>query len=215
MTDAEILGHVDHTILRADARWEEVRAVCEEALRYHTASACIPPCYVGRAAGAFPGLNLCTVVGFPLGNVPTAVKVYETRQAIKAGAREIDMVVNIGDAKDWEFEACLREVKAVRAACKGALLKVIVETCLLAEHEKRALCGVCSAAGADFIKTSTGFGSAGAELSDIALFSKHLTNGVKIKAAGGIRTREQMEAFLAAGCERIGTSAASVLFENA
>ncbi|MBR4200736.1 MAG: deoxyribose-phosphate aldolase [Oscillospiraceae bacterium] len=215
MTNAEILSHIDHTILKPDAKWEDVMQICEEALQYHTASVCIPPWYVGQAKKAFPALNICTVVGFPLGYEETAAKAQEAELAIAAGAREIDMVINIAALKNGDDAAVLEDIKALRTACQTAILKVIVETCCLTEDEKIRVCRLVTEAGADYIKTSTGFGSAGAQLEDIALFRAHIGPDVKIKAAGGIRTREQMEAFLDAGCDRIGCSAARILFAEA
>lgn len=199
---------IDHTVLKATAGWDEIRVLCEEATACQTASVCIPPAYVKRAHGAFPALNLCTVIGFPLGYNTTACKVFETRDAIENGAEEIDMVVNLGDVKNGDFDAVCEEIAAIRAAAQGKVLKVIVETCYLTQEEKIQLCRCVTEAGADYIKTSTGFGSAGAQLEDIALFRRHIGKDVKIKAAGGIRTRESMEEFCSAGCERIGSSAA-------
>ena len=215
MTSAEILSHIDHTVLKPDAKWEDVQQICEEALTYHTASVCIPSYYVARAKAQFPALNVCTVIGFPLGCQPASVKQFETAEAVSDGADEIDMVINISALKNGEDSIILEEIKAVRAACTGQILKVIIETCYLTEDEKIRVCKLVTEGGADYIKTSTGFGSAGAQLEDIALFKEHIGENVKIKAAGGIRTREQMEAFLAAGCDRIGCSAAKILFAEA
>ena len=214
MTNAEILSHIDHTVLKPDAKWESVAQICTEAMQYHTASVCIPPCWVKTAREAFPQLNICTVIGFPLGYQTASVKAAETKQAIEDGADEIDMVINVSALKSGDSETVLREMRLVRAACPDAVLKVIIETCLLTESEKILCCKLVTEAGADYIKTSTGFGSAGAQLEDIALFRKHIGSDVKIKAAGGIRTREQMEAFLNAGCDRIGCSAAKRLFDG-
>ncbi|MBR3267341.1 MAG: deoxyribose-phosphate aldolase [Oscillospiraceae bacterium] len=214
MTNAEILSHIDHTVLKPDAKWESVAQICTEAMQYHTASVCIPPCWVKTAREAFPQLNICTVIGFPLGYQTASVKAAETKQAIEDGADEIDMVINVSALKSGDSETVLREMRLVRAACPDAVLKVIIETCLLTESEKILCCKLVTEAGADYIKTSTGFGSAGAQLEDIALFRKHIGSDVKIKAAGGIRTREQMEAFLNAGCDRIGCSAAKILFDG-
>ena len=215
MTNAEILSHIDHTVLKPDAAWKDVQQICEEALTYHTASVCIPSYYVGRAKAQFPALNVCTVIGFPLGYQPASVKQFETAEAVSDGADEIDMVINISALKNGEDSVILDEIKAVRAACSEQILKVIVETCFLTEDEKIRVCKLVTEGGADYIKTSTGFGSAGAQLDDIALFRANIGENVKIKAAGGIRTREQMEAFLAAGCDRIGCSAARILFDEA
>ncbi|MDE6030004.1 MAG: deoxyribose-phosphate aldolase [Oscillospiraceae bacterium] len=211
MTDQEILSHIDHTLLRADAAAGEIDKLCAEALEYKTASVCIPASYVAYARGKFPGLNICTVIGFPLGYSTTAVKCFEARDAIQNGADEIDMVINLGWVKDGKFPEVQREIADVKAACGDKILKVIIETCYLTQEEKIALCGCVTAAGADYIKTSTGFGSAGADIEDIRLFKKHIGENVRIKAAGGIRTREDMERFLSEGCDRIGTSAARLL----
>ena len=213
MTNTEILSHIDHTNLRPDAKWEDIAQLCEEALQYHTASVCIPSCYVRRAKEQYPALNVCTVIGFPLGYQPASVKQFEAAEAVADGADEIDMVINVSALKNGEDSTVLDEIRAVRAACSEQILKVIVETCYLTEDEKIRVCSLVSEGGADYIKTSTGFGSAGAELADIAIFKAHVAEHVKIKAAGGIRTREQMEAFLAAGCDRIGCSAARILFD--
>ncbi len=215
MTNAEILSHIDHTILKADAKWEDVAQICEEALQYHTASVCIPPWYVARAKQTYPELNICTVVGFPLGYEESAAKAQEAALALAAGAREIDMVINIAALKNGDDETVLADIKKLRTACRSAILKVIVETCCLTEDEKIRVCKLVTEGGGDYIKTSTGFGSAGAQLEDIALFKQHIGPNVKIKAAGGIRTREQMVAFLEAGCDRIGCSAARILFDEA
>lgn len=215
MTNAEILSHIDHTILMADAKWEDVAQICEEALQYHTASVCIPPWYVARAKQTYPELNICTVVGFPLGYEESAAKAQEAALALAAGAREIDMVINIAALKNGDDETVLADIKKLRTACHSAILKVIVETCCLTEDEKIRVCKLVTEGGGDYIKTSTGFGSAGAQLEDIALFKQHIGPNVKIKAAGGIRTREQMVAFLEAGCDRIGCSAARILFDEA
>lgn len=214
MTNAEILAHIDHTVLKPDAKWEDIAQICREALTYHTASVCIPPCYVARAKREFPELNVCTVIGFPLGYQQTAVKVCETSEAVNAGADEIDMVINVSALKNGDDAAVLDEIRSIRKACSGKVLKVIIETCLLTEDEKIRCCKMVTEAGADYIKTSTGFGSAGAKPEDIALFRRYIGPDVKMKAAGGIRTREQMEAFLAAGCDRIGCSAAKILFDE-
>jgi len=209
MTDREILSRVDHTLLQAVASREQVKTLCEEALRHEVASVCVPPVYVRPVYAEYgKSLVICTVVGFPLGYSVTAAKVLETEQAIADGASEIDVVVNISDVKNGYFNAVLDEVKAVRKACGGKILKVIVETCYLSEDEKIRLCKIVTEAGADFIKTSTGFGTAGAALADIALFRRHIGANVRIKAAGGIKTREDLEAFIEAGAERIGTSSA-------
>jgi deoxyribose-phosphate aldolase len=212
MTDKEIISRIDHTLLKPEAVWGDVEKLCREALSLGTASVCIGPSFVKDAKGAFPDLNVCTVIGFPLGYNTTASKIAESVAAIGDGASELDMVINIGWAKAGEFSRITEEIKALRKVSSGHILKVIIETCYLSESEKIALCGCVSEAGADFIKTSTGFGSAGAQLEDISLFRAHLGPGVKIKAAGGIRTREAMEAFIEAGAERIGSSSAAAIF---
>lgn len=215
MTNAEILSHIDHTVLKADAKWDDIARICEEALQYHTASVCIPQWYVTRAKKTYPELNVCTVVGFPLGYMESDAKAKEAELALAAGAAEIDMVINIAALKNGDDNTVLSDIKALRKVCGSAILKVIVETCYLTEDEKTRVCKLVTEGGADYIKTSTGFGSAGAQLEDIALFKKHIGPNVKIKAAGGIRTREQMVAFLESGCNRIGCSAARILFDEA
>lgn len=215
MTNAEILSHIDHTVLKADAKWDDIARICEEALQYHTASVCIPQWYVTRAKKTYPELNVCTVVGFPLGYMESDAKAKEAELALAAGAAEIDMVINIAALKNGDDNTVLSDIKALRKVCGSAILKVIVETCYLTEDEKIRVCKLVTEGGADYIKTSTGFGSAGAQLEDIALFKKHIGSNVKIKAAGGIRTREQMVAFLESGCNRIGCSAARILFDEA
>lgn len=208
MTDAEILSHIDHTLLKATAAKREIDALCREAMIYKTASVCIPPCYVEYAATSYPGLNICTVVGFPLGYSTMEIKSSEALGAVKNGANEIDMVVNLTDVKNGDFKAINSEIKVLKYVCGDKILKVIVETCYLTEEEKIKLCECVTDAGADYIKTSTGFGTSGADIEDIRLFKKHIGNNVKIKAAGGIKTREQLEMFLKEGCDRIGTSSA-------
>lgn len=214
MEAKEILKRIDHTALAATATTDDIKKLCDEAVSYGTASVCIPPSYIRWARENFKDLNLCTVIGFPLGYNTTAVKVFETEQAIKDGADEIDMVVNLGFVKDKKFDKVTEEISAVKKACQGKILKVIIETCYLDEDEKKELCRCVTNAGADFIKTSTGFGTKGAEISDIALFKENIGENVKIKAAGGIRTKEDMEKYIDAGCERIGTSKASILFSE-
>jgi deoxyribose-phosphate aldolase len=209
LTEQEIFRRVDHTLLQAAASWEEIKTLCDEAVRFRTASVCIPPAYVKPVFDAYgASLVICTVIGFPLGYGISAAKVLETEMAVQSGAAEIDMVINIGNIKSGHFDWVLEEIKLTRKACAGKILKVIIETCYLSEDEKIALCGMVSEAGADFIKTSTGFGSAGATLADIELFKRHIGPGVKIKASGGIKTRADMEAFIAAGAERLGASSA-------
>ncbi len=208
MENADILARVDHTLLKATASWAEICALCDEAVQHKTASVCVPPSYIARIAAAYPGLNICTVVGFPLGYSVTAAKATEVQQAIADGANEIDMVVNLGDVKNGEFIKVTAEIAALEKAAAGHILKVIIETCYLTADEKIALCRCVTDGGADYIKTSTGFGTAGATLADVELFKQHIGPGVKIKAAGGIRTRQDMVDFLGAGCDRLGTSSA-------
>lgn len=214
MTENEILPHIDHTLLRPTSTAEEIDRLCEEALRLRTASVCIPPSYVKYAHDKFPALNICTVIGFPLGYNTTAVKCLETRDAVENGASEIDMVINLGMVKNGDFDGVQNEISDVRSACPGKILKVIVETCYLTEDEKIRLCECVTNAGADYIKTSTGFGTAGAKLEDIRLFAKHIGGSVKMKAAGGVKSREDLEMFLEAGCDRIGTSSAVKLLNE-
>lgn len=206
MTNKEILSHIDATLLKAVSTWEEIQNLCSSAAEAHAASVCIPPCFVKRVKEAFPGLNICTVIGFPLGYNTKEIKVQETRQTIAEGAGEVDMVVNLGDVKSGRFDLVTEEIRALKKEAGDCILKVIVETCYLTEEEKRALCRCVTEAGADYIKTSTGFGTAGAELEDISTFKENIGPEVKIKAAGGIRSKEDMEAFLEAGCDRIGSS---------
>jgi deoxyribose-phosphate aldolase len=208
MTNQKLSSYIDHTLLKASAEWGDIRKLCTEAIQYRTASVCVPPCYVRRIRDEYgEQLRICTVIGFPHGNsVPTA-KMVEARQAIADGADEIDMVINISDAKNGDFDKVLSEIRLVRETAGEAVLKVIVEACFLTEAEKIKLCEIVSEAGADYIKTSTGFGPAGASLEDVRLFRRHIGPHVKIKAAGGIRTKEALEGFLEAGCSRVGASA--------
>ena len=208
MDKLEILHRVDHTILTPTATWKQVKQVCQEGLKYKTASICIPPRYV-RKAKELVGhqLKICTVVGFPNGYCMPEVKVFETEDAIRCGADEIDMVVNLGLLKNGDWEGVLSEIKAIKASCSGRILKVIVEACQLTQEEKIAMCRVVTMSGADFIKTSTGFSTGGATVEDVALFKQHIGPDVRIKAAGGIRTFEQAQAMLDAGADRIGASA--------
>ena len=208
MENQEILSHIDHTQLKAYATWEDIDKLCRQAAAYHTASVCIPPCYIRRVREVYPDLNICTVVGFPLGYSVTAAKVTEVKEAIKDGANEIDMVVNISDVKNHLYDRVEEEIRTLKEACEGHILKVIVEACYLTREEKVAMCRAVAAAGADYIKTSTGFGTGGATVEDVELFAKQIGPGVSIKAAGGVKSREDLERFLALGCERIGTSSA-------
>lgn len=208
MTNEEMLTYVDHTLLKPTATWNQIKTLCEEAMKYHTASVCIPCSFISRAHEAFPELNLCTVVGFPLGYSTTASKLFETREALHNGASEIDMVVNLGDVKEGNFDKVTEEIRELKKACGDKILKVIIERCYLTEEEKIELCHCVTDGGADFIKTSTGFGSAGATFDDIKLFREHIGPGVKIKAAGGIRTYEDIVTYIELGCDRLGCSAA-------
>ena len=206
MTNEEILAKIDHTLLSPTATVMQIRTLCIEALDYKTASVCIPPCYVKQAHAEFPTLNICTVIGFPLGYQTTRAKVAEAEQAIADGANEIDMVVNICAVKNHDFDMVMEEIQAVKQACGKHILKVIAENCYLTDDEKVMLCHSVTTAGADFIKTSTGFGTGGATKEDIKLFDKNVGRQVRIKAAGGIKTREDMEEYIKLGCSRIGTS---------
>lgn len=211
MDNSKKLAFIDHTLLKATATEEQIRQLCEEALLYHTASVCIPASYVKFARDNFPKLNICTVIGFPLGYSTTAVKCFEAKNAIQDGADEIDMVINLGWVKDGKFLEIQREIADVKAACGDKILKVIIETCYLTENEKIELCKCVTDAKADFIKTSTGFGTDGAKIEDIRLFKRHIGGNVKIKAAGGVKTKSDLEMFINEGCERIGTSSAAAL----
>ncbi len=215
MDNKEILSHIDHTLLKAVSTEEQIFSLCDEAVRYGTASVCIPPSFVSRVKEKYGDtLNICTVIGFPLGYNTTAVKVFETKTAIAEGANEVDMVVNLGDVKDGRFDRVTEEIRQLKAAAGSHILKVIIETCYLTGEEKIALCRAVTDAGADYIKTSTGFGTAGAKIEDIRLFKQHIGPGVKMKAAGGVRTKEDLELFLSEGCERIGTSGAVALLKG-
>lgn len=207
MDKTKILQTVDHTLLLQTAAWAQIKQICDDGIQYQCASVCIPPSYVKRARDYVKGkIAVCTVIGFPNGYQTTAVKIAETADAIANGADEIDMVVNLGDLKDGKDERIIEEIKAVKEACGGRILKVIIETCLLTEAEKIRMCRNVTSAGADFIKTSTGFSTAGATLSDILLFAEHIGKKIQIKAAGGIRSFEDGERLLAAGATRLGTS---------
>ena len=207
MDQKEILSHVDHTILTPTATWEQVKAVCDEGRAFGVASVCIPPRYVKRANDYVGNsLKICTVVGFPNGYNTPEVKVFEAEDAIRDGADEIDMVINQGLAKEGDWEGVLAEIRAVKEACRGHILKVIVEACNFTGEEKLALCRVVSISGADYIKTSTGFGAGGAAVEDVKLFRENVSPDVRVKAAGGIRTFEQAQAMLEAGASRVGSS---------
>ena len=203
----KILSICDHTLLLQTSTWEEIRGICDDAMKYHTASVCIPPCYVKQAKEYLHGqIPVCTVIGFPNGNHTTACKVFETKDAVANGADEIDMVINVGMLKAKEYDYVLNEMKEIREACQGRVLKVIIETCLLTDEEKIKMCELVTKSGADYIKTSTGFSTAGATFSDVELFAKHIGEEVKIKAAGGIGSIEDAEKFMELGASRLGTS---------
>lgn len=207
MTQKEILARVDHTLLRQTATWEEIRTVCDEGIRYGCASVCIPASYVAQASAYAAGrIPVCTVIGFPNGYTTTAAKCFEAADAVKNGAGEIDMVIHLGWVKDRKWDDLLAEIRAVKAACGGRLLKVIVETCFLTQEEKIRLCGIVTESGADYIKTSTGFGTGGATREDVALFREHVGPGVRIKAAGGIAGLQDAQDLIALGADRLGTS---------
>lgn len=202
-----ILGKTDHTLLKQTSTWEQIKKICEEGMEFETASVCIPPSYVKRAK-EFVGdkVAVCTVIGFPNGYMTTATKVFETADAVANGADEIDMVINIGDVKNGDYDKVLGEIKAIKEACGGKLLKVIIETCLLTEEEKIRMCDVVTEAGAEYIKTSTGFSTSGATFEDVALMRKHVGAEVKVKAAGGISSVADAEKFIELGADRLGTS---------
>lgn len=202
-----ILAHCDHTLLKQESTWAQIKEVCDDGLKYGCASVCIPASFVKQAADYVGNeLKICTVIGFPNGYSTTAVKVFETEDAIRNGADEIDMVINIGWVKDQRWDEVLAEIKAIKASCQGRILKVIVETCLLTEAEKIKLCELVTESGADYIKTSTGFSTGGATFHDVELFAKHVKPGVKIKAAGGISSLDDAEKFIELGASRLGTS---------
>ena len=211
MTDQEIFSHIDHTLLKAAASWSEIEKLCTEAINFQTASVCVPPSYIKRIRDDFAALNICTVIGFPLGYHSSAVKLMEAELALSDGAGELDMVINLGDMKNGRFDLVFKEISSLKKAAGRRILKVIVETCFLSKEEKIRLCSVVTDAGADYIKTSTGFGTAGASLEDVLLFKEHIGSKVKIKAAGGVKTREDLVKFIYAGCQRIGTSSAVAL----
>jgi deoxyribose-phosphate aldolase len=207
MDNQEILKHVDHTLLTQTATWEEIRQICDDAMHYGTASVCIPAAYVKQAKEYVQDkMAVCTVIGFPNGYSTTACKEFETKDALQNGADEIDMVINIGWVKDGKYDAVEEEIRTLKKACGDKILKVIIETCLLTEDEKVKMCQVVTAAGADYIKTSTGFSAAGATFADVELFAKHIGPNVKIKAAGGISSMADAEKFLSLGADRLGTS---------
>lgn len=207
MTHSEILSKVDHTLLSQTAVWEEIKTICDDAVRYHTASVCIPPAFVKKAK-EYTGdsMAVCTVIGFPNGSHTTETKIFETKDALEKGADEIDMVIHIGALKEKNYDYILKEMSELKKACGSKILKVIIETCLLTEEEKIKMCELVTRSGADFIKTSTGFSTAGATFEDIALFAAHVGPDVRIKAAGGISSFEDGEKFISLGASRLGTS---------
>ena len=211
----EILKHVDHTLLLQGATWEEIKQICDDAMKYETASVCIAPSYVKQAAEYMGDkMAVCTVIGFPNGYMTTKAKEFETKDALENGASEIDMVINIGWLKDKKYDLIENEIRALKAVCKDKILKVIIETCFLTDEEKIKMCEIVTNAGADYIKTSTGFGGAGATFEDIKLFSEHIGPNVKMKAAGGISSIEDAEKFLELGADRLGTSRIIKIVKN-
>ncbi len=203
----KILSMCDHTLLLQGSTWEEIKGICDDAMKYNTASVCIPPCYVKEASAYMVGkIKVCTVIGFPNGNMTTETKVFETKDAVNNGADEIDMVINVGMLKAGNYDYILNEINEIKAACQGRILKVIIETCLLTDDEKIKMCQIVNESNADFIKTSTGFSKGGATFEDIALFKAHMKEGKKIKAAGGISSIEDAEKFISLGADRLGTS---------
>ena len=211
----QILNMVDHTLLKQESTWEQIKEICDDGMKYETASVCIPPAFV-KQAKEYVGnkLQICTVIGFPNGYNTTAVKCFETEDAVKNGADEIDMVINIGWVKEQKWNELLEEIKEVNSACHGKLLKVIIETCLLTDEEKVKMCEIVSVSGAEYIKTSTGFSTGGATREDVALFAENVKPGVKIKAAGGISSIKDAEDFIALGAERLGTSRIVKIVKN-
>lgn len=208
MEKEKIFSYIDHTRLSPVSTWEEIKTLCTEAVKYKTASVCIPPCYIEAVKESFPELKICTVIGFPLGYMTTEAKAYEASDAVVKGADEIDMVVNLCHVKNGQFFEVTNEIKEIKASCRGKLLKVIIETCYLTEEEKIKLCKCVTDAGADYIKTSTGFGTGGATPEDIKLFKENIGENVKMKAAGGVKSKEDLEMYIELGCSRIGTSSA-------
>lgn len=215
LTDRQILRHIDHTQLKPYATWSDIDRLCDEAVKYQTASVCIPPVYVKQVHDAYGDkVNICTVVGFPLGYSTTAAKVAEVEQALADGCNEIDMVVNISDVKNGDYVRVEEEIRTLKRVCGEHILKVIIETCYLSEEEKIAMCKAVTNAGADYIKTSTGFGTGGATIDDIRLFKRYIGSNVKIKAAGGVKTRKDLILFIKEGCDRIGTSSAVAMLRG-
>ena len=215
MTKQEILTHIDHTQLKAFCTWEDIKKLCDEAIKYNTASVCIPLSYIERIKETYGDkINICTVIGFPLGYNTTETKVFEVKDAIAKGCSEVDVVINIGHVKNGDFDKVEAEIKALKEAVGDKILKVIIETCYLTDDEKVKLCQCVTNAKADYIKTSTGFGTGGATIEDIRLFAQNIGPDVKMKAAGGVKSREDLEIFLEAGCDRIGTSSAVKMLEE-
>jgi len=215
MEVSKILTYCDHTLLAVDATFEQIKQICDDGIKYNTASVCIPASYVKQAKEYTDGkLSICTVIGFPNGYSTTAVKAFEAADAVANGADEIDMVINVGWVKDGRYDDVLEEIKAVKKACNGRILKVIIETCLLSDAEKKEMCRIVTQSGADFIKTSTGFSKGGATKEDIALFAANIGSDVKMKAAGGIRSLEDAEDYINLGCSRLGTSAIVKIVKN-
>lgn len=209
MTPKEMLKYVDHTQLKAFAIWEDIKKLCDEAIQFSTASVCIPPSYISRVKEEYgEKINICTVIGFPLGYSTTETKIFEAKDAISKGAEEIDMVINIADLKNKEYDKILSEISAIKEAVGNKILKVIIETCYLTDEEKIKMCETVTQSGADYIKTSTGFGTGGATFEDIRLFKENIGGNVKMKAAGGVSSIDDMEKFISLGCSRIGTSRA-------
>ena len=215
MEQKDILKIVDHTLLLQTSTWEEIKVICDDAIKFGTASVCIPPCYVKQASDYMGDkMTVCTVIGFPNGNCTTATKVFETKDAIANGAKEIDMVINIGQLKAKNYDYVLNEIKEIKAVCQDKILKVIIETCLLTDEEKIKMCEIVTESGADFIKTSTGFSTAGATFDDVELFAKHVGENVRIKAAGGISSLDDAEKFVELGATRLGTSRIVKIVKN-
>lgn len=216
MEKRKILKRLDHTLLKQTADWEQIKKICHEGMEYKVASVCIPPCFV-KQAKEYVGdkVGVCTVIGFPNGNMTTASKVFETKDAVKNGADEIDMVINVGDVKAGDYDKVLAEIRAIKEACGGKLLKVIIETCLLTEEEKVNMCQVVTESGADYIKTSTGFSTGGATFADVKLMREHVGAHVKVKAAGGISSVDDAEKFIELGADRLGTSRLIALLSGA
>lgn len=215
MEQKDILKIVDHTLLLQTSTWEEIKVICDDAIKFGTASVCIPPCYVKQASDYMGDkMTVCTVIGFPNGNCTTATKVFETKDAIENGAKEIDMVINVGQLKAKNYDYVLNEIKEIKAVCQDKILKVIIETCLLTDEEKIKMCEIVTESGADFIKTSTGFSTAGATFDDVELFAKHVGENVRIKAAGGISSLDDAEKFMELGATRLGTSRIVKIVKN-